>query len=243
MCTEADLRPYTPKYRPDEQTWRKLAGVLREKNDSQHSTLDSQLKSDLMVGWYKAAVPTCEDLQRSDLLAGPLVELADGRAWQVPLVRQMTADGESLVALPAYLDVDDDGQAKRGDVVDRHRWLLELVEPFWEAWCREYFAARSRVDALEAAHEQNPGELAAARRFYLDLPNLLHDAVRVLAANYRLGITEAAVMRLFRTDSSPIEVLKAACDCDFAAMLLEEETLLQKKTSPAATETSAASAT
>lgn len=209
LCDQPRLEPHVPAYRPEEQPWRK---VPREPGSD---------GPEIHVGYYREAKPTIDDLAREEILPGELVELCDGHQWQVPLVRQAFPDGSSSSALPAYLDVDDDGQIVRGETDPRYQWLFEVCTPFWEAWLAGFEAASDRLSLL--SEQSTEAERDEAGIFHIDCPTLLEDAVRVLSANYRIGLREAMQLQLWKTDAGPVDVLKAACNIELAQLLLLEK--------------------
>ena len=214
LADERRLDGFAPSYRPDEQVWRKRAGPSSG--------------PEIYIGHYRDARPTRDSLARGKQLRGLEVELADGPiavkyGWQVPLVRHClgaVGSAESAIALPTYMDLDDAGQPIPGEVVAEHRWLVDLVTPFWEAWLAAFLAT------------------PAGESFTVDLPDLYPMAAGLLQANYAIGLTECAMLKLWRSDYGAADVLRAACDTDWAMVALGH---LQKKTAPP-TESSPASA-
>lgn len=187
------LAPYQPVYRPDEQSWRqapkKFAPALP-----------------WHIGHYKGQQPTAADLARSEMVEGLALELR-GELWQIPVVKSTLADGGPWSPLPSYLDFDEEGEPVRGDVVDEHAWLLQCVEPFWDAW----------LAAFEALEE-------GAETFSMALPRSVPaDAARLLSANYRIGPVEAGRLRLFRTDGDVANLMQIACDCRSAVQFLKKK--------------------
>lgn len=203
LCDDVRLEPLQPTYRPAEQTWQQQPGT------------------DFWVGFYTDHKPRCEDLARDEQLPGERIELADGARWQVPLVRQTLENALSEPALPCYLDLNDEGEITRGAIVDQHTWLWQHCEPFWNAWLAGIETALRRVAELppDATNE----DYEAASLFSLNFDTLLADAVKVLSANYRVGLREAMALRLFRTDSGPAEILKIACDTQLATQYLQKK--------------------
>lgn len=151
----------------------------------------------LYVGHFRDAVPGPEDLARQTQLAGPRLELADGRSWQVPLARAYSerAVGEEIelrwsVQLPQQLELAADGRWVTGNVNRRYAALWELAE----AWLR-----------------LRTGTETAEDRERLDFQGQTDGAVLALQANYRLGRVEAALLGLL-TDCGVIEVLDRLVD-------------------------------
>lgn len=209
LCDQPRLDPQVPSYRPEEQQWRKVP------------TNGDDARPEIHVGYYHEARPTIEDLVREEMLPGESVRLCDGQEWHVPLVRQVFSDGSSSSALPAYLDIDDDGQVCRGETDERHQWLFEICEPFWDAWLTGFEATIARLSEL--SKQSTKAERAGATQFKIDCPTLLADAVKVLSANYRIGVREAMFLKLWKTNSGPADVMTAACDIELAQLLLEKK--------------------
>jgi hypothetical protein len=201
LADEPRLAPYLPTYRPEEQEWRKVAARHRPPGAPR-----------LFVGVYRHAPrPTEADLRRTDVIAGESVELARGERWLVPLVRSVdVATAEAFSPLPSYVTLDDEGRPKRGSIVETHEELWEAATPFWDAW---YGGV---VGALEA------GETSFSIHVADDV--LFDSAVAMLRANYRLGPVECDLGRVFASGHLGA-VMKTACDCDFAQLVLQKKTL------------------
>ncbi len=186
------LGDWQPVYRPDEQRWRRVPG-----------------SDGVWIGFYTAAPPTSDTLARGTMIDGNELLLGDGGVWQVPLVRHVVGvPPESQYALPRYVDIDDLGKPILGDVVDEHRELVAIVDPFWDSW----------VDAWRKACDDD------SPTFRFDVPNVYDRAARVLGKNYAVSLIECVVLKLFRSDRGAADVLKEACDCDFASVLLQKKT-------------------
>lgn len=193
-CLFADLKrlgKYQLDYRPDEQQWRKIPGELP-----------------LWIGHYQAAVPTPEDLARPKMLDGELVELADGRKWQVPRVARLLRANN----LPRAYDLDENGEWCLGGMAPEHERLWELVGEF--------------VDAIEQAIREAPTDGDTATVTY-STKDGLEASAELLRANYVVSRHEIAMLRLIRNDDCADAVLRAAAD--FATF----ETWAQKKSAAA----------
>jgi hypothetical protein len=135
-------------------------------------------KGPCWVGIYPAAPPSPEDLQRLDLLSGHAVKLGDGARWRVPIARAIDAGAEHLTyanLLPRAVGVDEDGQWQAEGIVDRYAPLWEIATAWWEA----------RVGA-----EETDGGVT------FDFAGVNDCALAALAANYRLGKAEVALLGL-----------------------------------------------
>lgn len=201
LCDEPALAPLLPVYRPDEQEW------IRRPD---------KYGRPVWVGRYREAPrPSAVDLDRPGLLDGERLQLADGAWWQVPRVRCLSPDGDAWSPLPSYVELNDEGQPRRGPIDERYAPLWEATAPYWDAF-------------LAAAEELDP----EAEQIVVKAPEeyLFDAAVEILAANYRIDSITASVLRLFKTTGHVSDVLWHACDCDVALALL-----LQKKTRTATT--------
>lgn len=162
----------------------------------------------VFVGVYSDAAPTAKDLARSDQVDGPMVRLADGGEWQVPLVRHVYANGESESALPAYIAFDEHGKPIRGDVLVRYAALARRIESFWDAWLAAWMATPEDAEQF---------------RFSWDA--LIFDAVALLGENYRVSLTETELLKLFTTNGGEAgSILWAACDCSRAIAFIQKKT-------------------
>lgn len=166
-------------YYPKTQEWRQIPG------------------SEVWVGHAKGELPGPEDLARTKQLDGQRVELADGRAWIVPVARSysesnIAGDAELYwgVNLPQKLQLAADGRWVTSGVVEKYAALWELAE----AWNRCRFQQMT-ADDIQRFNVQ--GQIDAT--------------VLVLQANYRLGRVEASLLGLF-TDDLVLAVLDALID-------------------------------
>lgn len=157
FADEKRLGEYGVQMRMDEQEWRKIP------------------KSDCYVGYWKAAPPTPDDLLRPQQLPGYRVEMGD-HEWIIPLTACFDDSRKMLVtALPCYLECDENGNWNEGDVLELHRHLWEIGQPF-----RDDVAARLTQGAEPREFTNN--ELAGA-------------AIGYLQANYVVGPMEMSLMR------------------------------------------------
>ncbi len=151
-------------YYAEQQTWRKLPHV--------------EGRPELWVGYWNDAKPTPEDLQRGKLLRGPKLTLADGAAWQVPIVRRFDEAAQRWESeLPAYLDYDESGQVVRGQPVDEYTRLWELTAPLADA----QFARDAGEEGATGPTDADVYAAVAAllqANYVVDLPELI--ALRAL---------------------------------------------------------------
>lgn len=131
------------------------------------------------VGRFTGESIVPADLQREVILPGHDVKLADGQSYHVPIARGLAEEADELryfVALPRKSTIDDEGRWVEGDVDDRYAELWSLAERWADAV----------VDA-KTEHGRTMFELRDS-----------HDgALAALAANYRLGKAEVALLGLF----------------------------------------------
>jgi hypothetical protein len=155
FADEKRLGEMTAVMQMEDQEWRKIP------------------KSDCYVGYWKAAPPTPEDLIRPTYLPGYFVAMGD-HEWVIPLTARFDETRKLIVtALPCYLECDESGNWNEGDVLDLHRHLWEIGQPF-----RDDVTARllngepprdftnnelgnAAVGYLQANYVVGPGELTA----------------------------------------------------------------------------------
>jgi hypothetical protein len=172
----------------DRQTWRPVPGTTA------------------WVGRYTDEPVEPKDLQRRDALRGHWVTLADGQAWLVPVARGATErDGELVcfVELPQYTEIDDAGEWVEGAIVPRYAALWDHATAWWDT-------LRAQGQPAEESSDE-PGDAPAVPEVKFDFPGLHEAALAALAANYRIGRAEAALLQLF-TKQSATSVLKALVD-------------------------------
>lgn len=159
------------RYVPQEQTWiyHEAAGVY--------------------VGlWNDPALqPKPADLQRQTVLAGAPVRDEQGHAWLAPIARQHHATESERYAdystlLPQVYGLEGNGFTQR--VVARWQELWDLSELCWQA---RFGLAMQRIEAEEAGQ-------GFTHRGVLSEEIIV--AVKVIQANYRLGICEASLLQM-----------------------------------------------
>ena len=145
-------------------------------------------QSEVWVGWFPEAMPSPDGLARTAMtpLKRP-VTLSDGRQWLAP-VAQRIVENESvptgLCSLPQSV-ARKDGEWVLGEVRQQYRELWRV--------------ARETFDRMQDGN----GSIAIQ----------LDSAVIALAANYRIGPTEAGILGLFESDGAVAwEVLKVLID-------------------------------
>jgi hypothetical protein len=135
--------------------------------------------SSAWVGMAKDDPPGPDELSREEQLGGHWVTLGDGNRWLCPVARGVAETDDSAgwyVALPSVLALSDSGEWVSGEVELRYRHLWELATAFW--------------DAFSGANVEKGG-------ISFDFQGLPDAAVTCLAANYRIGRAEAALLSLF----------------------------------------------
>lgn len=143
------------------------------------------------VGFWNESPPTPNELRRKEFLPGYQYELLDGNQWTIPLVRRYGADGHGC-ALPCVIDYDDEGEIIDGPVLQRYAYLWELTKPI--------------VDDLLATYELGePADELTAKQ-------IVETAIRLLAANYRVGLAEVRALELLANDGTASGLAALACD-------------------------------
>lgn len=138
------------------------------------------------IGFYNGSPPTERILQRKKQLAGHEVELADGNKWLVPVARIIT--GKS--ALPQSLILGKNGEVFT-EALPKYTQFSSKVEKLWEDFSSE----------IEGEKKQPK----------LTFKEQLQLAVEALAFNYRVGMDEVNILKLFTTQNFG-EVLAAIID-------------------------------
>lgn len=168
-------------YHPDRQTWRKLPRV--------------EGRPELWVGYWNEAKPGPSDLERTPMLRGPKVRLADGNSWQIPIVRRFDdIEQQWRCELPAYLDVDDSGRVVRGTPRGEYAKLWEITTPL----------ADSRIDGGTITDD----ELFAAIE-------------ALLQANYVVGLSELTAIHALSDDETLAIICTVATRYDTFVSWLE----------------------
>lgn len=136
-------------------------------------------KSEAWVGRLTDQPVTPDDLIRPTRLPGHNVRLADGRTYLIPIARGLAEEDDDLrfyVALPRASSVDEAGKWVEGGIEARYVDLWGVAE-------------RWAVALTEA--KENDGKLA------FDFAESHDAALAALAANYRVGKAEVALLGLF----------------------------------------------
>lgn len=145
----------------EEQVWRKSADC------------------DWYVGYWNAAPPTPENLERPSMLAGYPITIG-GMSWQVPETASFDEENESLVpALPCKLEYAGDGKWSKGDVLEVYKNLWAIGEKFREG----FIAHEVRGEPLTVYSDSEIGEAA---HWYLQ-------------ANYVVGPDELSILEILST--------------------------------------------
>jgi hypothetical protein len=142
------------------------------------------------IGVERDCVPGPGDLVRPKTLDGPAVELRDGNAWAIPLMRTPIADSP-VSHLPEVFGIGPKG-VRSTRIAREYRELWELSAVAWDILVGK--ATASFDDAVTMA-------------------------ARFLGVNYRVGETECRLLELFDTQNLQT-VLTAACNQDFITEVL-----------------------
>jgi hypothetical protein len=169
-------------YYADQQTWRQMPSIGG--------------RPELWVGYWNDAKPTPGELQRPQMLRGPLITFADGNQWQIPIVRHYDVDHYQS-ALPAYLDYDDSGKVVKGNPLEKYNELWELTTPIAEA----------HISDAECTDDQ------------------LYTAIfALLGANYTVGMAEIIALQILADDESLALAALASCRYDKLLEWLQKKT-------------------
>jgi hypothetical protein len=176
-------------YFPDQQSWSKLP------------------QADLWVGYWNDAKPGPGDLERPKQLRGIQLMLADGGAWNIPVVRSF--DGEAnewRSELPSAWVCDENGNLVPGSTPKAiHAHLWDLTAPLAD----KLFAVASG----ESVEWPTDGEVGKA-------------VVALLQTNYVIGAGEIAALELIGGEEA-FAVVAGATRYDILY-----EWMTQKKTNP-----------
>lgn len=151
------------------------------------------------VGRYTDAPVKPEDLARAEQLDGHWVTLGDEQRWLAPVARAQTEhDGELRWhnALPAATTIDAEGHWVEAGVLPRYAPLWPIATAFWDQWM--------------GAKEDGGGPADTATVSF-DFAGANDAALAALAANYRLGKAEVALLGLFN-DQTVLGILLALVD-------------------------------
>lgn len=170
-------------YWPEKQSWRKVPGL------------------EAWVGFYPDDRPQPVELLRRQVVPGHEVELADGRHWLIPVARAAVEEQDEIVgyqsALPETTAIDDNGHWVRGGLLPRYDELWALALRWW--------------DALTKAGADQSAEAAETNRVEFDFAGVMDGALIALAANYRIGKADVALLGLF-DEQRAIAILNALVD-------------------------------
>lgn len=183
-------------YYPEQQTWR----------------LDPSTKA--WVGFYTNEPPTEFELRRSRMVSGHWIELGNGEQWMIPLCRAFVEGANGLrhvEKLPRSMDVDDSGQWVFGDVLPRFRRIWDASKTWYDAFAESLEAAKRDGDYLNV--ELQGVSIAQAGDWALEL----------IAANYRVGKIEVAILRLIDDDTRP-EILNLSIDTPYFMQWAQKKT-------------------
>lgn len=153
----------------ENQYWRKIPGSIA------------------WVGCYRSDKLSPSDLQRSELVEGIGVEMADGSIFQCAHARKFVEVEQQIVMfcpLPRVLELDDSGQWSPTKVAPRFMMLSDLATEF----------------SLAAVENAKQSELHGGFvRF--EFPKADDLAIAGLTANYRVGPAELALCNAYDVES------------------------------------------
>lgn len=129
-----------------------------------------------LCAYLPHALPGPADLQRTAMLPGQPLTLADGRAWMIPHARRWE-DGIMTIALPRTLDLNEEtGEFVYGDVRQEYRKIWDHACRYWDAYS-------------EAAKSAAQGDVVQ-----FTVPNGTELVVDAIAANYRVSARELTIL-------------------------------------------------
>ena len=179
-------------YQPDSQHWMQPAGCA------------------WWLGVQKDGRPGPADLQRTSMLAGHSVKLADGNTWTIPQVYLAGPLGENAApigrGLPQAMTLTPDGI--QYETAAEYSWLQDITQRFWR-----FFMSQGKEDVLDDA-------------------TLYRMCAEALRWNYHLGVEEINLLRLLDT-VCVIAVGRALIDWPGFEALLNETQEARVKNSPA----------
>jgi len=154
----------------------------------------------VMVGMERdAPLPAPGDLERSRMLSGHWVELADGQEWLAPIARcwlEHGGDAGWVCALPCRSRLDESGHWASGDPLPRY-------EAVWDLAARWDGANQAAI----ADREEGGEEVSVSFQF----DDLHEGAVLALQQNYLLGPAEVDMIGCLTQDDAA-RVLNALVD-------------------------------
>lgn len=128
------------------------------------------------IGYWRDVVPGPQDLARDVQVAGHLVELADGREWIIPLVRQF--DGGT--AVPQVIKFRADGSVEH-DINPKYSEFYSRGMQVWESVAQD--------------NKWGPSE-----------EWILDTAIEALTVNYHVGKWEVSALGLLDTRNTTLVV-------------------------------------
>lgn len=151
------------------------------------------IESVVRVAWSER--PTPEKLARKVQLQGYRVDDADGREWQLPLVRKVDDGGCPVSTLPCYQTLNAEGEVVAGSPKQEFLHLWEATEEPWGALTASISYERAVRDAIQAGEDISqlgpPPKLTDA--------DTLRWLTPIIAANYLVSATELMLLNTFDT--------------------------------------------
>lgn len=129
----------------------------------------------VFVGMWRDQRPTPAELSSARPLRGSWLTLRDGQSWLIPVAREWTGGTSYARTLPGTLILGPEGHWTSGGVDPQHARLWEIAESFWACLF---------------------GTQLVNHTLTFDFPGANDAAVEVLAANYRIGRAEVALLGL-----------------------------------------------
>jgi hypothetical protein len=189
------------KYIPDQQEWVSMA--------------DREQGAEAWVGFWKDSPPKPETLQRSSMLAGSRVLLADGNQWQIPMARKWEQD-ESWLTNPKDMMPRFTSEIEQSLI---YRLRDGKAGWYYGGPVKKYQSLWSMAELLGFYLCDDNG--ASIENFPVDMDI----ATAVLQANYAIGKWEASLLGLF-TSKNCETVLKQFIDYDSLVELVKKKAIV-----------------
>jgi len=168
-------------------------------------------RAELWIGYWKDSKPVPDDLARPSMLRGPKLKMADGNAWQVPIVRRYDESLDQWESeLPAILDYDKQGHIIRGKPLEKYKQLWDITAVL----AGEQF-------------ERDSGE-----NIEIDDQQVYRAVVALLQANYVVALPELVILEALADDDSLSLVALASCRYDQLMKWIEASDQKKSESSP-----------
>jgi len=158
------------------------------------------------VGYAISDPPTPADLERWDTVVGAIVTDPKGWEWKVPVAR---APSETYGVLPQSFTFSADGEPLP-HLEPNYVWLWELAGQIRDWYVRLAGPADDASPPEKAAYEEPK------------LAELVKHAARLLAVNYRVGLTELSLLHALGKPALTTMTVHAICKAAYGWDLEQE---------------------